>query len=57
MRDLARGEADEAHDRLEQGRLAAAVDADQRGDRAGRDLESRIAQGGVAVAVGDGHVF
>ncbi len=55
-RDLAPGEADEAHDRLEQGGFAAAVDADERGDRACRDLERRIAQGGVTVAVGDGRV-
>ncbi len=29
----------------------------ERGDRARRDLEGRIAQGGVAVAVGDGRVL
>ena len=52
--DLAPREPDEAHDRLEQRRLARAVDADERGDRAGRDLEVRIAQRGVAVAIGDG---
>ena len=54
--DLAPGEADEPHDRLEQGGFAAAVHPDERGDRACRDFESRIAQGGVTVAVGDGRV-
>ena len=32
----------EAHDRLEDGRLAAAVDADQRADRAWIELEARV---------------
>ena len=43
----------EAHDRLEEGGFARAVDADQRGDGAARDFEAGVAQGGVAVAVGD----
>ena len=54
--DLAARRRHEAHDRLEQGGLAGAVDADQGGDRAARDLEGRVVQRGMAVAIGHGHV-
>jgi hypothetical protein len=54
--DLAPGKTNETHDCLEQGGFAAAVHSDQCGDGAGRDLETRIAQGGVTVAVSDSGV-
>ena len=44
------------HQRLEKRRFSGAVHPHQRGDRAGRNLESRAAQGGMAVAIGDRQV-
>src|SRR5690606_8623076 len=54
-RDRAACQRYKAHDRLEQRRLARAVDANERGDRAARDRERRIMEGGLAVAIGHRH--
>ena len=54
--DLAGRGSDEAHDRLEDGRLAAAIDADQRADRAGTERKRRIAHGGDAIGIGHGQM-
>ncbi len=50
--DVALRQPHEAHDRLEERRLAAAVDADKGGDRAGGDFEGGIAQCPMTIAVG-----
>ncbi len=55
--DRAAGGGDEAHDRLEERGFSRAVDADERGDRAAGDHEAGVAQGGQAVAVGDGQAL
>ena len=54
--DAAGGERHEAHDRLEQRRLARAVDPDERGDRAARDGEARVLDRRQPGAVGDADV-
>ena len=53
---LAGGRLHEAHDRLEERRLAAAVDADQRADGAGIEFEDGVAHGGEAVRIGDAEI-
>ena len=50
---LAARRAHEAHDRLEQRRLARAVDADEAANGTGPQLEARARQRGVAVGIGD----
>jgi hypothetical protein len=55
--DFARGDGHEAHDRLEKGGFAGAVDADQRSDGSGRNGKARMAQGRVAIAIGDRHIL
>jgi hypothetical protein len=54
--DFAPGGRHEAHDGLEQGRLAGTVHADERGDRAARDLEAGVVKRRVTVAEGHGQV-
>src|SRR5690606_41320365 len=54
--DRTAGQGDEAHDGLEQGRLAGTVDAHQRSDGAARNGEAGMLYRGRAVAIGDGDV-